>query len=274
MIRGFIVGCPRSGTTLLQAMLGAHSKIFTAPESHFFRKTFGGWRALIFRGLRASEALRHWLRRVDLVQYLDQVPRFSLTRKPVIDAFVRIMDDLARSKGCECWIEKTPSHIFVVDHIERTVAGARFIHIIRDGRAVVASLIDATRRYPDARIWQRSLEEFVQMWNAAIQESARHVGKENHFFVSYEALVTDPRRELMALCRFLSLEFEEGMLERYRDVGANIVRYGRPWMDNVVKPITAVSLQKYNTVLTESERAYVEQHLVDIPEHLRKAMEH
>jgi len=78
----------------------------------------------------------------------------------------------------------------------------------------------------------------------------------------------------MALCRFLSLEFEEGMLERYRDVGANIVRYGRPWMANVVKPITAVSLQKYNTVLTESERAYVEQHLVDIPEHLRKAMEH
>ena len=274
MIRGFIVGCPRSGTTLLQAMVGAHSQIFTAPESHFFRKTFRGWRAFVFRGLRASEALAYWLRRVDLVQYLDRVPRFSLTRQPVINAFVDIMDDLARAKGCACWIEKTPAHIFVVDHIERTVPGARFIHIIRDGRAVVASLMDAKRRYPEAHIWQRPLEEFVRLWNSAVLESARHVGKETHFFVSYEALVSAPRRELMALCRFLGLEFEEEMLEQYRDVGKNIVRYGRPWISNVVKPIQTVGLQKYHTVLTEEERAYVERHLVAIPEPLRKAMEH
>ncbi len=274
MIRGFIVGCPRSGTTLLQVMLGAHSKLFTTHESHFFRKSFRGLRSFFFRGFRASSALREWLRRVDLAQYLDWVPRYSWRRKPIVDAFVRIMDDLANSKGYAGWIEKTPTHIFVIDHIERTVPGARFIHIIRDGRAVIASMIDARRRYPEARQWQHPVSHFVEIWNAAVQESARHVGKENHFFVSYEALVTNPRRELMALCRFLSLEFEEEMLERYRDVGVHIVRYSRPWISNVVKPIKAVGLQKYYTVLTEQERAYVEQNLLEIPEHLRKAMEH
>jgi len=184
------------------------------------------------------------------------------------------MDELAQEKGCTCWVEKTPGHIFVLDHIEKSVPGARFIHLIRDGRAVVASLMDAKNKFPEARIWQKSLADFVRLWNAAIRKSARCVGKENHFFVSYEALVTNPQKELRAICQFLSLEFEEEMLERYRDVGTNIVRYGRPWVSNVVNPIKATGLEKYESVLTGREREYVEQGLVELPQALRRAMEH
>jgi len=40
-------------------------------------------------------------------------------RQPMIDAFVEIMDDLTKSKNCVCWAKKTPSHIFVLNYIEK-----------------------------------------------------------------------------------------------------------------------------------------------------------
>lgn len=151
---------------------------------------------------------------------------------------------------------------------------ARFIHIIRDGRAVVASLMDAKQRFPEAKFWQRSLADFVQLWNAAILESVRCIGKNNHYFVSYEALAGDPKRELVALCRFLDLEFEERMLESYRDQGERVIGSEWHWVKNITKPIKATGLQKYESVLTDAERQYVERYLIKIPEVLRKVMEH
>jgi len=152
------------------------------------------------------------------------------------------MDEVALRQGAICWVEKTPGHIFVIEEIEKRVLNARFIHIIRDGRAVVASLCDAKRLYPDAKFWLGHLEKSVSLWNRAILKSAQCMGKTNHFFVSYEALTTNPKGELNAICRFLGLEFED--------------------------------LEKYYSVLSESEREYVEKHLIEIPESLRRAMQH
>lgn len=213
------------------------------------------------------------MEKTNLAEYANSIPRLTYTRKPVVDAFVGIMDKLARANNCICWIEKTPGHIFVVDKIEKHVSGARFIHVLRDGRAVVASLMDAHRRFPE--IWKEGrIEKLVELWNSAIRESTRWVGKENHFFISYEALTDDPTKELNAICRFLSLEFEEKILDRYQEEGQRIVRSEWHWVKGVTGPIKATELEKYNSVLTDSEREYVERHLIQIPEALRRAMNH
>lgn len=103
MIRCFIVGCPRSGTTLLQAMLGAPFKVLTFPESHFFQRSFKGKRAFFLRGLQASRVLRRWLRSINAPEhYIEQVPRFAYARRPVVDIFVSIMDDFAGSMNKTC----------------------------------------------------------------------------------------------------------------------------------------------------------------------------
>jgi len=268
IVRCFIVGCPRSGTTLLQAMLGAHFKVFTLPESHFFEKSLMGRRAFVFRGFRASKALHDWLIKIGLAQYSNEIPKFSFTRRPVIDAFVKIMDNLACQNENTVWLEKTPSHIFVVDAIERYIPDGRFIHIVRDGRAVVASLYEAIKKYP--RVWgNRSLIELVELWNKAIKESARHVGKENHFFVRYETLTTQPTKSLMEICQFLSLEFEKSMLEGYRKAAHKVILSGEEWVRRACEPIAAPSLVKYETVFSENERQFLERKLIPIPEILK-----
>jgi len=245
MVRCFIVGCPRSGTTLLQALLATHSRVFSLPESHFFRKSFGGKRAFLLRGFYASSVLRSWLRKVGMEEYVSWVPWLSPFRNPAVKAFVNIMDDIASRRGASCWVEKTPGHVFVIEEIEKRVPNTRFIHIIRDGRAVVASLCDAKRRYGDAKLWQWSLGEFVSLWNRAILRSAQCVGKTNHFFVSYEALTANPKRELNAICEFLGLEFEESMLKNYRETADQIILPKRDWLKGVTNPIKPVGLEKY-----------------------------
>lgn len=261
MVRCFIVGCPRSGTTLLQAMLAANSKVVALPESHFFRKSFMGRRAFIFRGLRASRALRDWLDRIGLSHCTDELPRFSLARQPVVNAFMRIMDDLARKNGSTCWVEKTPGHIFAIDEIERNIPDARFIHMIRDGRAVVASLYDASRRYPE--VWkQRSLQDFIELWNRAVTSSVRYEDKPNHLIVRYEGLVSEPVKVLQAVCEFLSLEYEDSMLKSYREAAHKVMLQGQDWIKGAAEPLKARTLEKYYTLLSESERQYVEENLL------------
>jgi len=274
MVRCFIVGSPRSGTTLLQALLAAHSRVFSLPESHFFLRSFRGKRAFILRGFHASSVLRSWLRQIGMGGNVSLVPRLSPFRNSVVKAFLSIMDDVALREGASCWIEKTPGHVFVIEEIEKRVSNARFINIIRDGRAVVASMCDAKRRYGDAKFLQRSLGKFVSRWNRAILRSAQFVGKINHFFVSYEALTTDPKRELSAICRFLGLEFEETMLENYSKVAGQIILPQWHWVKGVTNPIEPVGLKKYHSLLSESQRKYVEKHLIEVPETLRRAMQH
>ena len=273
MIRCFIVGCPRSGTTLLQALLASHSKVFSVPESHFFLKSFRGKRAFLFRGFHSSAVLRSWLQRIGMQEYISRVPRLSFSHSLIVKAFVNIMDEAALKKGAFCWAEKTPGHIFVIEEIEKRIPDARFIHVIRDGRAVVASLWDVHKRYP--QVWgKRSLAECVRMWNKAIAKSASFVGKPNHFFVSYETLTADPERELNLICRFLGLEFEESMLGNYRKTAKQITLPEWHWVKGAGGPIKSVKLEKFNSIFSESEREYVEKHLIKLPEILRKAIQH
>jgi len=273
MKRCFIVGCPRSGNTLLHALLAAHSKVITFRESAFFIKSYRGCRAFLLRGFHASAVLRSWLQQIGMQEYVSCVPRLSPFRNPVVKAFLSIMDELALREGASCWVEKTPGHIFVIEEIEKRIPDSLFIHIIRDGRAVVASLWDVHRRYP--QVWRSSsLAECVEKWNKAIVKSTECVGKKNHYFLSYEALTANRKAELAALCRFLGLEFEEAMLTNYRASAPKIMGSESHWVKNVLNPIQPRGLDKYHRILSDKERGYVERHLIEIPEALRRAMRH
>jgi hypothetical protein len=183
------------------------------------------------------------------------------------------MTDLANQNGCTFWIEKTPGHIYVLDYIEKHIPGIRTIHVIRDGRAVVASLVDAKRRYN--RIWKKlSINDFVKMWNKAILISANHVEKRNNLFVSYDSLATNPKRELSMICKFLSLEFEENMLERYQETGASIISSDWPWAKNVQNEIRYIGLEKYISTLSRNDRQFVENNLINLPENLLITIKH
>jgi len=255
----FLVGCPRSGTTLLQSLLGAHSAIATFSETKFFfygvplyepgRRTFG----MISEQLNPwlSEFFTEHLNRPELLQSLPRIPLFKLYLKTMID----ILEKLTKEQGKSVWLEKTPEHLFHIEVIEKTIVGVRFIHIIRNGADVVASLYEATNKYPKPWNGALNIDSCIERWLDAIPLSVRHLQKPNHTLVRYEDLVEEPRSTLVQLCEFLGIEFDDSMLDNFGSVAKQVCmeEAGR----TVKREIKSTNSQKFYKIFDESQRQYI-----------------
>ena len=200
----FLMGCPRSGTTWLQALLGAQPGIHTAPETHFFHAYAG-----VDRCFRVSME-----RNVGPAAY----------HRP--DSFYALMGDLFRHTlsqlpepptGTRYFLDKTPHYTLCGDFILRVFPRARFIHAIRDARTVVTSLLRAAEGW--GRTWApRNLDEACAYWERHVRSGrpVRELVKEPRFYqeVRYESLRADPAGELARLVRALDLEPDEAALAR------------------------------------------------------------
>ncbi|WP_158543372.1 sulfotransferase family protein [Dyella psychrodurans] len=219
MQRTFVVGCPRSGTTIVQAMLARHPQVFTLPETGFFPRLLGG---LHYRlGDEGAAPRRRTLaRRLGLTrrygrrEFLDlqralldpaQVPkRAPWLQSTCVAQFIATLDRLATQAGRSVWIEKTPNHLLYLTEIERYLPGARFIHVIRPGMDVLASITDAELRYGN-KAFSGGLMLWAQRWNRAVEIHRSRIGMRHHHFVFLEDLVRNPLEEWRRLCTFLSL---------------------------------------------------------------------
>lgn len=277
--RVFLVGCPRSGTTLLQGMLASHPEIESFPETHFFEKGFSGKNSsrkkrmltLVLRGLYLRTILSLWIQELDRLGY--EVPDSvklgrGWSRSKVVDNFVRILDSLTLNNDKSVWVEKTPGHVLHISTISRYVGKSKFVHIVRDGRPVVASLYEVSRQFPDGWGGQWTIEKCISMWNACLASTSERLGEAEHFAVSYERLLEDPEKHLRRLCSFLGVRYEATMLSGYAAAMEKIVTGGEGWKDKNLRPLKDSGLTKYLETFDETERRRIEEQL-DWPEFYR-----
>ncbi|MBM7127418.1 sulfotransferase [Dyella flava] len=219
MQRTFVVGCPRSGTTIVQAMLARHPQVFTLPETGFFPRLLGG---LNYRlgDEGAKQRRRNLARRLGLTrrygrrEFLELQcallgPEQPLSRAPwfqddCVSRFIGMLDNLAVQGGRSMWIEKTPNHLLYLPEIEHYLPEARIIHVIRPGIDVLASITDAELRY-DNKSFSGGLMQWTRRWNRAAEVHRSRIGARNHHFVFLEDLIHNPAEEWQRLCKFLDL---------------------------------------------------------------------
>ena len=89
---------------------------------------------------RARETFDKFLDEVGCAEMKRILPRTAFLIPQYADAFVSVLDLLTQKQAKTCWIEKTPSHVQRINCIEKLVSAAKFVHIVRDGEDVVASL--------------------------------------------------------------------------------------------------------------------------------------
>jgi hypothetical protein len=205
----FILGCARSGTTWLQRLLASHPRVRTGIESNLF------WGYL-------GPPIRQWTREMTvlrkggpesapggLVNYLRD-DQFSL----VYDQYVAgLMQPMVASLGPgDIFIEKTPEHVLWIPEIMSVLPNCRIIHVLRDCRDVVCSILARSRN--EGGHWPRKARGAAKFWVERVEAAFRGGEKfPNQFFeVRYEQLKATPVDTLKKVGDFLGLTWNEDLL--------------------------------------------------------------
>jgi hypothetical protein len=257
--RFFVIGCVRSGTTLLQSIIASHPQLQSFPESHFFRYIYSdGWRRRA--GLANKKGILRLKQFIEDCKYSHLhhlIPKYNLFADTYAKSFIKILDTITHNNENEYWIEKTPSHLYNINDIEKYVNNAKFIHIIRNGEDVIASLFEATRDNPDVWNGARSIEVCVKRWKKDIEISKNFENKKNHFIVNYNELVNNTEYLIKEICAFLEIEFDHKMICEKNNSANDIILDFESWKKNTTNKIAKSKIRKFNIIFTKSERQFI-----------------
>jgi hypothetical protein len=201
----FVVGCPRSGTTWLQRLLATHPQIKTGQESRVFEyvgSQFRIWRQdFTSAGVtgRGGTGLACYLREEEFLAIQKEYLAFILA--PM----------LKELQPDQIFLEKTPAHALFIPEIARLLPAAKIIHLIRDPRDVVASLLAAARGW--GRAWApRQVRAAVRQWRQhvdAAQTAGALLPPGQFLEIHYEDLYDNPVKSLREAARFLHLPWSD-----------------------------------------------------------------
>lgn len=258
--RMFVVGSGRCGSTLLQVLLGSHPNILAFPETFFFDRLAGGVLGSLLRAGVPMAPTRVALARVreeigDCASGPLEPGRF-MGPSAAIDCFREMLDRHTLEAGKGIWVEKTPSHLDYIELIQRHLPDAHFVHVLRDGLEVVASIRRRARNYPTIFRNQESYRHSTRRWNRAIRTSARYADQANHTIISYEQLVADTEGELRRICGEAQFDFDSRMLSPRADVAEYVAPEERPWLKGAHGPVVAAKL-RFGELFKPDEQARI-----------------
>ena len=238
----FIGGCDRSGTTMLASMLGVSNQVLVTPESQF---------------------------KIDLLEtpkeilqsnYLWRLKIWGLPAGAVKDLFwdseksgkammAELLTEYAgkhnHAPDFKYWVDHTPANLKsfmpLVKHYER----AKFIHMVRDGRAVAASVIPL--EWGPNNVW-----EAADWWlnKLSFGFAIQTLYPQKILMVKYEDLVASPEMELERICNFTGIEYSEEMIT---GGGYNVPKYTRKQHRLVGKKPDTDRILDWKSTLTPGE---------------------
>ena len=259
----FIVGVGRSGTSLLQSMFAAHSKIAMMPETGFVRRYLATGR---MDQIRRSSGIGELVKTIEGDSYFDRldtdllakaIKTVSGTDEPAdFKFYATLLDTHASNAGATFAADKDPRSIEYLKAIKKYFPKAHIIHIIRDPRAVLSSKKRAKwsmQRHPIIHIFANRVQlrmgrqQGRQLFGARYQE------------VLFEELLTRPDENLKHLTEQMGLSFERAMVEEYRNSAKRLVhRSEMSWKKETLGPILTSNISKWRNSLSVWEIALSE----------------
>jgi hypothetical protein len=230
----FVVGCPRSGTTLVQCILSASSRAFSLPETHFFSWVLPALGDSPAEGVEAG-GIDDVRRVLESEAGLELPPDFYAalrSRAPLTyrDVFVALVEAYRPAAGADLRaIEKTPRHVLCLNTIGAVFPDAVFVDVVRDPIDVASSLLGVPFES------SKSVLSHAQRWTESIyaaRDYARTAPGRLKTIV-YERLTQDPEAQVRELCAFVDLPYEPAMLAEFgREAERNVFR-GETWKQDV-----------------------------------------
>jgi hypothetical protein len=203
----FVVGCARSGTTLLRDLLRSHPRLAFPPETHFIPRFYRAWgdprSDLEARALGGRILKLRTIRRLDL----DLQPSQFESCRSFAAVLEVLFGEYARREGRARWGEKTPQQVAEIPTLVRIFPRAKILHIHRDGRDVALSWL--RRRFGPENLYAAAVA-----WRRRVSTGRRDGATldGNYMEVRYEAVLDAPEAVMRAICEFIDEPFAEQVL--------------------------------------------------------------
>ena len=223
----FIVGCPRSGTTLFRRMVDAHPEVAVIPEVGWLARCYEHRVGLTPEGRLTPEFVDKLPKKGGFGRYTplpigrNELRVFAAGRPaPTYAEFVSLLfDRYGEARGKPLVGNKTVDHALNVATLHEIFPGAKFVHLIRDGRDVATSAVAwrrSERLAEEFSTWSEDPISTAALWwewhVRRAREAGMPLGRGLYHEVFYENLVADPVGESERLCDFLGIPYENAMV--------------------------------------------------------------
>ena len=271
----FILGCQRSGTTLLQHILDSHPATAIMQEGGWFGTWYEDKIGVTPEGFATADLIPNILRtskNIDLGVNSTELLAMTGNGQPVrYEAFISTLFDRFGAVRKKPLVgSKNPDYLRHLSTLHKLWPKAKFVHIIRDGRDVC---LCASARWKDTgfqgfpfllyekpdRIFDHWKEDPVITtalwweWNVALgRDFGRSLGPKMYYELRYEDLVTRPRDECIALCNFIEIPFDEALLRHQENFRPRKGPNGAILHARVGLPITS-GLRNWRTEMPPEE---------------------
>jgi hypothetical protein len=243
----FIIGCNRSGTSLVRTMLNHHPEVAVPTETVFFVDYLE--RSVEIKTLRKFIINEPGLKELRIKLKVKDTAKI----KSVKDAMEVVHYKYAWGNGKKYWGNKTPRFTMYLEEIEHMFSDSVFINIIRDPRAVSLSMKN--------NVIHRSNVYFAsKKWCKYINKVMKYKSKKNGrvLDVYFEDLIKYPEKELKKICGFLKIRYRKNMLEYEKDGSSEYHRYHLRIFDGLNKSLDKGKIDQWKRDLTEKEISVVE----------------
>ena len=258
----FIVGMPRSGTTLMNTLISAHPNIAIPLSETKFLTDLAKTNPQL-----AEKAPKDFSSFWDNYTQSERFARLDLEAAVVRDRitaaasydyksiFASILQVYAIKMDKPRCGEKTPDHYQYVNVLLDWYPDARIIWMVRDPRAVIASLLNVP--------WsKRSVEDYARKWCNSVDDFERHWATDERVkLVKYEALVVNLTVELEQIGSFLNEEFEPEIVQERSESTSPIINRSeadKAFFKQTLRPVDRNSLEKWRSNLSSAQVATVE----------------
>jgi hypothetical protein len=241
-------------------MVNAHPRLAIMGEVHYFDRIVRLKER--FHDLSTREDRESFFRllpRVEGIQYLADIDtlieevkaRLDADPNPTLDRFYELLlRAYSQREGKPRFGDKSLEHVRHLDRLVALFPDARIVHLVRDPRAVVESML----RMPWA---PEDVLSTAAKWRANVWSAAEFSDRDHRMLeVRYEDIVTHPQEELQRICSFIGEEFDEQML-RHHESPKSYIR-NEPWKNSAATAVRGDMVEQWRQRLLPWQIAMVE----------------
>lgn len=268
----FILGNPRSGTSLIRIMLNCHSKVVIPPESGFLVWWYKKYKDIdisnvddFINDILSSKKIETWSLEIEKIK--NQIKLNQPRSYAEFANIIYLSYALQHNKIPKILGDKNNYYTNHTKEILTIYPNAKFIHIIRDPRDVARSYKNIKNLSTNSEykpILPENANDIAIDWNKNnnnIIDLFKQINNSNHISIRYEDLLTNTHYTIDKICEFLNIEIEKQIFDFHSINKDNNIEPHKTldWKKKTREPIDSNNIGRFREILTTQEIHIIEE---------------